>query len=81
MTAASYESTGPRGVTRTTAAERRAWGDRATRLSMLELLQAVHQWRARAMRVRTGAGALWLELRDLDGSWHRVGPEQRRALD
>lgn len=65
-------------MTRTTAAERRVWNGRATRLSMLDLLQAVHQWRSRAMRVRTADGALWLELRDLGGQWCAVGPAQVR---
>jgi len=73
-----YEQTGPTCFMRVPEGELERWRKYAQGVSLIERIQRAQVVLPWAMRVESGDGALWLELRDRRGRWVRVGDEQRR---
>lgn len=63
---------------RVPAGELKRWQRYALGVTLIERVLRAQTVLPRAMRVESGGGALWLELRDKRGQWVRVGAKQRR---
>jgi len=73
-----YEQTGPTCFMRVPDGELARWHKYAQGVSLIERLLRAQAVVPRAMRVESGDGALWLELRNKAGRWVRVGAKQQR---